>query len=317
MRGSIKRTILILVRQVPAVLLICLFLGGCGGGSVSVPEDSASKSEKLDKGGFKAAEFADAVFDAGSAKGNDEAQVDLAHTQQGYIGVLVDTDARVKLQVFKDENTFVYDVPLGEPQIFPLQCGNGRYTFKVMKNVEDSKYYELYTCDADVKLASEFEPFLRPNQYADYRADSKCVEKARSMAEKAGSEEDFVGRVYDYICGNITYDMDKAIEVESGYIPDPDKIMAEGKGICFDYASLAASMLRSQGIPTKIIFGYVEPDNLYHAWNMFYTEENGWTTVEFSVSQNDWSRVDMTFAANGADGEFIGDGSNYTDVYFY
>ena len=58
--------------------------------------------------------------------------------------------------------------------------------------------------------------------------------------------------------------------------------METGKGICFDYASLAASMLRSQGIPTKIIFGYVAPDNLYHAWNMFYTEEKGWTKVEFS-----------------------------------
>ena len=40
-------------------------------------------------------------------------------------------------------------------------------------------------------------------------------------------------------------------------------------------------------------------------------------TAAFTVNENDWSRVDMTFAANGADGEFIGDGSNYTDVYYY
>ena len=115
----------------------------------------------------------------------------------------------------------------------------------------------------------------------------------------------------------MSYDKQKAATVESGYIPVPDQILAEGKGICFDYASLAASMLRSQGIPTKIIFGYVAPNDLYHAWNMFYTEESGWTSVEFTVNESDWSRVDMTFAANGADGEFIGDGSNYTDVYYY
>ena len=93
--------------------------------------------------------------------------------------------------------------------------------------------------------------------------------------------------------------------------------MTSGKGICFDYASLTASMLRSQGIPTKVIFGYVSPDDLYHAWNMFYTEESGWVTVEFAVDPNDWNRLDLTFSAGGTDEKFIGDGSNYTDVYWY
>ena len=93
--------------------------------------------------------------------------------------------------------------------------------------------------------------------------------------------------------------------------------METGKGICFDYASLAASMLRSQGIPTKIIFGYVAPDNLYHAWNMFYTKETGWVSVEFKVNEKEWTRMDLTFSANGSDQKFIGDGSNYADVYQY
>ena len=57
------------------------------------------------------------------------------------------------------------------------------------------------------------------------------------------------------------------------------------------------------------------PDDLYHAWNMFYTEEGGWVTVKFSAPGNDWSRIDLTFSANGASSKFIGDGSNYLDVY--
>ena len=80
---------------------------------------------------------------------------------------------------------------------------------------------------------------------------------------------------------------------------------------------LAASMLRSQGIPTKEIFGYVSPDGLYHAWNMFYTAESGWVTVSFETRKDDWNRMDMTFAANGANNKFIGDGSNYSDLYWY
>jgi len=105
--------------------------------------------------------------------------------------------------------------------------------------------------------------------------------------------------------------------VPSGYVPVPDETMNTGMGICFDYASLAASMLRSQGIPTKLIFGYVAPDDLYHAWNMVYTEESGWITVEFKVSEESWNRVDLTFSANGSDAKFIGNGENYADVYEY
>ena len=81
--------------------------------------------------------------------------------------------------------------------------------------------------------------------------------------------------------------------------------------------ALAAAMLRSQGIPTKIIFGYVAPNGLYHAWNMFYTEKEGWVTVEFRTEPERWNRIDLTFAANGSDSTFIGDGTNYTDIYQY
>ena len=76
-------------------------------------------------------------------------------------------------------------------------------------------------------------------------------------------------------------------------------------------------MLRSQGIPTKMIFGYVSPNDLYHAWNMFYTEETGWVTVSYEVKGNTGNRLDLTLSANGANDKFIGDGGNYADLYFY
>ena len=50
---------------------------------------------------------------------------------------------------------------------------------------------------------------------------------------------------------------------------------------------------------------------------MFYTDATGWVTVGFEVGADSWNRMDLTFAANGADGQFIGDGSNYSDLYFY
>ena len=76
--------------------------------------------------------------------------------------------------------------------------------------------------------------------------------------------------------------------------------LASGTGICFDYASLGAAMLRSLGIPCQVITGYVSPDDVYHAWNMVYIDGE-WISVEISIKPNSWTRVDLTFAASGAD----------------
>ena len=297
-------------------LTICLAFTACGDSGSAASSGGSSDSGSDVEGNFEA-EYHDAEYHEDNTEGNSEVQVDLSCVSDGYFGVLAESDARLKLQVFKDDDTFTYDVEQGTPQIFPLQCGDGTYSIKVMKNVSGNSYYELYSTSVSVTLNDPNAPYLRPNAYADYDENSDCVKKAAEMAKGASSECEFVDQVYDYICKNVDYDYKEAETVESGYVPDPDEVMDTGKGICFDYASLAASMLRSQGIPTKIIFGYVAPDNLYHAWNMFYTEEKGWTTVEFSVDPGDWTRVDLTFSANGQNADFIGDGTNYQDVYEY
>lgn len=291
--------------------------GGSGGGSAGKAAAAAAEKNEGEPGDYKIPKFRDAKYNKGSAQGNGEAMVDTSSVASGYVGVLVNSDAKVKVQIIKGKETYTYDVVQGKPQIFPLQCGNGGYTIKVMKNVEGNTYYELYSCQADVKLKDKFQPFTRPNQYADYTKKSECVKAAAEFAKQATCESDFVSKVYEFVCDKVKYDYELAESVESGYIPEPDKILSSGKGICFDYASLAASMLRSQGIPTKIIFGYVEPNNLYHAWNMFYTKETGWVTVSFETGSKKWNRLDLTFSANGENDQFIGDGTNYQDVYQY
>lgn len=323
--GSAVKALMALI-----IITLCFGLTACGGsgggsggssgsgssGSSSSSDASASKNEG-EPGDYKIPKFRDAKFDDGSAEGNEEAKVDLSSASEGYIAVVCNSDARLKLQVFKDKDTYTYDVTQGTTQIYPLQCGNGSYTIKVMKNVEGNSYYELYKCSVDVKLKDKFQPYTRPNQYADYSKESECVKEAEKLAKEATSEGDFVAKVYEYVCGKVTYDYDFAKNVPTGYLPVPDKTLESGKGICLDYASLSASMLRSQGIPTKIIFGYVAPNDLYHAWNMFYTKKEGWVTVEFKTDKKNWNRLDLTFAANGESDEFIGDGSNYEDVYQY
>ena len=81
--------------------------------------------------------------------------------------------------------------------------------------------------------------------------------------------------------GNFTYDLERAKSVQSGYLPDVDAVLAEKKGICFDYASVMTAMLRSQNIPCTLTKGYA--GSSYHAWN------------KVNVSGN-WYQIDMTYA---------------------
>ncbi len=317
-----------------AMLAALTILSGCGGSGSSSPAPEAqtepseasetAETEELAETPERVSappreySFPEAVFHEEETEGTDRIRLDLSDVSEGWFGISGVSDTRLKVQVIKDENTYTYDISAdGTPSIFPLQCGSGTYTVRVMENVEDSKYAELHTAVFDAELSDEFQPFLRSNAYVDFNRASECVKKAAELAGGAETAPEIVAAIYDYICENITYDTEKVTTVSSGYIAAPDKTLAEGSGICFDYASLAAAMLRSQGVPTKLVFGYVSPDGVYHAWNMFYTEETGWVTADFEVSANDWNRLDLTFAASGADNGFIGDGNNYSDVYYY
>lgn len=267
---------------------------------------------------YQAPAFARADFDPSSAEGENGVMVDLSGLGRGYVAVTANSDRRMKFRVETGEQIYNYDLPPdGTPTIYPLQSGDGSYVFRALTNTAGTNYAEVYSTEAEVQLDDEFQPFLRPSQYVDYNEGSRCVKLAAELASQQPDALGVVEAVFDYICGHVTYDKEKAATVNKGYLPQPDETLTTGKGICFDYASLAAAMLRSQGIPTKMVFGYVQPGDLYHAWNMFYTDESGWVTVEYEVESNSWSRLDMTFAANGADSQFIGDGTNYTDVYFY
>ena len=75
-------------------------------------------------------------------------------------------------------------------------------------------------------------------------------------------------------------------------------------------------MLRSQGIPTKIVTGYVSPDNIYHAWNLVYLD-GSWRSVQVSVEAGSWTRIDLTFAAAGGSERYVGDATEYTDRFIY
>ena len=254
---------------------------------------------------------------------NSKATVDASNLPLGFVSVSYTggKDVRIKVQITKTGGTtYTYNLNnKGTAETFPLTEGDGKYTVKVFENTRGTKYAQAYSCSLDLKLTSEFSPFLYSNQYVNFSDDSKVVAKAAELTKGLTTDLDKVTEIYHYVINNITYDYQLAATVASGYLPDVDAVLESGKGICFDYAAVMSSMLRSQNIPCKLIVGYA--GTVYHAWINVYIEGVGWVDHLIYFNGEDWSMMDPTFVSNGKNNpavlKYVGDGTNYTEKYAY
>ncbi|MBD5133267.1 MAG: transglutaminase domain-containing protein [Clostridiales bacterium] len=256
---------------------------------------------------------------------NSRATIDYSNIKDGYVMVKCSsTGKKLMVQVFgpsyaTNETKYTYNLNGGEWTTFPLSDGNGSYKVTVYENTSGKSYAALLSASFNVTMEDEFAPFLRPNQYVDYANAPKAVAKA---AELAGSETDalkLVEIVYDYVVKNLTYDKKLATTVKSGYLPVLDDVLAKKTGICFDYASLMTGMLRSLGVPCKLVVGYAGTS--YHAWINVWSEETGWVNGAVYFDGVAWQRMDPTFASSGNQSaaimKYIGNGKNYNPMYLY
>ena len=253
---------------------------------------------------------------------NNQAQIDYSNTADGYVMVryTASTTKRLKVQVKGPTTTYTYNITPGDAwTTFPLSDGNGTYQVVVYENISGSKYATVLSQSISVSLKDEFAPFLRPNQYVDYEHADKTVAKAKELTAGKTEALDKVAAVYDFVIQNITYDKQLAATVQSGYLPVLDSVLEKKTGICFDYAALMTGMLRSQGVPCKLVVGYA--GTAYHAWISVWSEKDGWIDGVVYFDGTSWQRMDPTFPANGKQSReimrFIGDGSNYTLKYLY
>ena len=248
---------------------------------------------------------------------NRKAIVDFSNARDGYIMVKFQEQIRRQVRALvtvPDGTQYIFRLEAGgDFEVLPLSGGNGEYTIEVLEEVEDQLYALALTSTIYVTLDDEFAPFLRPNQYVNYTRSSAVVRKAAELTEGIGDDMDKIAAIYNYVITNITYDNELAATVESGYLPDVDAVMESGKGICFDYAAIMTTMLRSQSIPTRMVLGYTGSD--YHAWVSVYTGETGWVDNMIFFDGDNWQIMDPTFTAGGLNSENVGEAIKKTNPF--
>lgn len=189
----------------------------------------------------------------------------------------------------------------------PLQLGNGAYTLTIYEQVTGTSYIPVMSESFSVSLASSLKPYTASSIISDFSRSSKAVSQAASLCKGISTQDGKVDAIYQWIAGNITYDTALANNIINNkssyetYLPNPDKTMSTRKGICFDYASLMCAMLRSQGIPTRLVKGSTRLG--YHAWNEVYFKGKGWVVIAgfrlMEIDGSSWVLLDTTWAAAG------------------
>ncbi len=199
----------------------------------------------------------------------DKLTVDASNADQGYIMVKgPKTKTRLKVTVEITGTKLQYDLNgEGEYEVFPLQLGRTNYTVSLWRQVEGKKYGKIGQVKVAAKMEDELSCFLYPNQYVNYKKDSPCVKEAAEICKGLETETEKFEAIWNYIVKNFQYDYIKSVTVagSSGLLPDIEGCWKGKKGICQDLSAMACAMMRTQGIPARLVIGTLG-SGTPHAW---------------------------------------------------
>ncbi len=208
------------------------------------------------------------------------------YVNAGVIQVKLDdayADDTIKIMVsYEGKSPQFYDYSRFEDfESFPVSAGEGTYQIGVYQLVSGKSYQSIGTTRVVIDEIDPLAPYLTSIHNIRWEQGDQATALAAELTKDAETDWQKVEILHQYMIENITYDYEKAKTVSYGYLPDNDSTLATKDGICYDYSSLMASMLRSLNIPTKLVMGYAESSSVYHAWNEVYNQETGeWVVID-------------------------------------
>jgi len=206
------------------------------------------------------------------------------------------TEKKAKVLIQFGEQKYQYNVKSSTSLVnFPLQLGNGAYQVGVYEQIEGTKYTQVAATTVNLLLDDSSKVFLISNQLINWGEKMNTVTLAKELTKNKKTDNDKIEVVYQYMVQQFSYDFVKMKSLEYDYIPVIDEILKKKLGICYDYSAVFASMLRSQGIKTKLVMGYTSNVKEYHAWNEVFINDK-WVVVDTTYdSQMYTNRVKYSF----------------------
>lgn len=176
--------------------------------------------------------------------------------------------------------------------------------------ISGKQYKVLQQESVSLQLKDSNDVYLQSIQNVAWKEDMDIIKKAKDLTRNAKSNLEKANIIHDYITHNIKYDYDRQKTVVLGHIPSVEETSETKSGICYDFASITAGMLRSLGIPTKLETGDSLDITGPHAWNRVYLAE----TKEWIILD---TAFDSVYVANNQNVKMIKDPNRYTTKKIY
>ncbi len=240
----------------------------------------------------------------------DAARMDFSNVSNGVIRIdyPVSTGKDTKIMVQKGAEIAFY--PCGSSNLVPLVFGSGYYSIGIYEQIDGDEYQEMDLVNKDVVIDDASKVFSQKTELVNWSDGQNLTTIAKEITESLKTNEEKAYAVYEYLVKKLIYDEKKAATVSELYDVDAEAVLDSQKGICLDFSVLYASMMRSVGVPTKVVKGYKSDINSYHAWNQVFNEEtSNWFTVDVTY--------DTALVKNKYKTSFIKSGSDYQVCAFY
>ncbi len=235
--------------------------------------------------------------------------IDLQDINMGIFTLEYSTDKKTKVMVQKGNNSIFYNINGTSSETFPLQMGDGIYKVSILENTEGNKYRVILADEFLVQNESSVNVYLQSIQNIKWQPEDAAIKKANELTQNIKDDNEKIRVIYEYLINNFEYDFEKLNDLDFDYLPDINKIMKNKKGICYDFSSLFAAMLRSVDIPTKLVKGYGDKIKGYHAWNEVYLKDiEKWVTIDVTYDIQMNANHELIMIKNAA---------NYEKVYEY
>ena len=202
---------------------------------------------------------------------NDFLSINLSECRDGGDGyVLIKTGpngAKLKLFISLSEDTVIENQNQnGEWERHNLYFGKGLYTFVLYENIYDNKYKKM--SDVQAYVASDCrKSWLEPNDHIVFSDTAKITSIANSICIDAKSQKIIFRQICSFIEKNFAFDyigFYQTAQIDYEILPDIDNLLDKRMGLCKDLSSATVAMLRSQGVPAVMAYGF--GDKIPHAW---------------------------------------------------
>ncbi len=155
-----------------------------------------------------------------------------------------------------------------------------------------------------------FEEFLTPTPLT--ALDDELSGIAAEIKDSTSGPSEAAGVVCDWVHSTLTYEPGA-----TGVSTSAVEAYLARRGVCQDLSHLAIGMLRSMGVPTRYVSGYLHPGSTIEIGKAVTGESHAW--IEWFDSpdpgQPTWNRFDPTnLTAPGRAHVVVGRGRDYGDV---